>query len=317
MNRVYLPNVQSGKIRQVRVRVGVDAGLASEATAMTLGEMGVGVATIGNVRWQQYEPQRGVYFPATLKAYDATVKALVYHGVEPMVTVHGAPAWALLDRATGACGPIQARYFANYRNFVRGLLEKWNAVKEFQIWNEQDSPLGAADHFGCWGPAHVQRFVDLMDCVWSLKDDFPHVRFSLGLMMPNDSPAWLEEYMRRGGKADHINLHHYPRWYAGNSLQDADAWYLSSGVPGEKARRVWDLSGLPVWITEANLLKDGASDPVYEEAKTVFMERLCQDVFPAGVTTVIFYAWRSGWRNANIAGLPAEEKLRELAGRKW
>lgn len=178
------------------------------------------------------------------------------------------------------------------------------AVRHWQVCNEVDSTGGMLDVFGLWGPRYAGRYARLVQAV---REQAGTRRLSMGLMMADEGEQFCEAFRQAGGVVDQVNLHFYGYWWEDGDLQD-QGWYERGKL--ETKIRALQAFG-EVWLTEYNLLAEVAT-PLYERAKCVFIQRATHDALALGCRAATVYALRSGWRGANVAGLPAEAVVRGL-----
>lgn len=251
--------------------VGVDANPFTTSDLQRMKDAGVNIATTGNLLWKNYEPEIGRYNEEYFNSYKDRVNRIISYGIEPIVIIHGAK----------ECRPLTLEEIPYFINFVNKTIRELDNVKYFQIWNEPDYSLGEVDYYGCWGLEYKDRFKYMMNLI-----DAPNKYISIGI-------AQFPEFTE-GMKFDILNVHYYQYWnpsYTYNSIIP----YL-------------DKIDKPVFITEANLIKDGESNLIYEQDKCDFMRNIYEES-KNRAGALIYYSWSSGWKNANIRDLPAEQCL--------
>ena len=119
------PYVQYGVQDDAWLRYG--SGTLDERTA-TLKGLGADVVRYTLV-WRELEPRRGVY---DWRSADAVLGALHAHGIAPVVTLWGTPAWANGGRPAN-WAPTSASTFAA---FAKAAAKRYPYVRRWLVWNE-------------------------------------------------------------------------------------------------------------------------------------------------------------------------------------
>ncbi|HSP73298.1 MAG TPA: beta-galactosidase, partial [Gaiellaceae bacterium] len=96
--------------------------------AATLKSLGTDVVRYTLV-WRELEPRRGVY---DWRSADAVLDALHAHGIEPVVTLWGTPAWANRGRPAN-WAPTSTWTFAA---FAKAAANRYPYVRRWLVWNE-------------------------------------------------------------------------------------------------------------------------------------------------------------------------------------
>ncbi len=111
------------------------------------------------VNWSAVEPVKGKRNWAALAALETQILAANQYSQTVIVTIDGTPGWALVNPASGYCGPITDELPA-LRNFLHDLVaryslppynvrvwELWNLPDTLQCWGENDSVSGYGGAF--------------------------------------------------------------------------------------------------------------------------------------------------------------------------
>jgi Beta-galactosidase len=171
--------------------------------AATLQRLGVDVVRI-TLHWHRIEPARGEF---DWTSDDELLQALRDHGLTPLVTIWGTPAWANGSRSPN-WAPLQSDAMAE---FARAAAERYGFVRYWLIWNEPNQrrwlrPVSAS--------LYVSRILN--PAYRSIKEVIPGARIGGGVTAPRGgtggmSPiAFLQGIDRAGGRLDAYAHHPYP-----------------------------------------------------------------------------------------------------------
>jgi hypothetical protein len=174
-----------------------------EQRVATLDRLGVDIVRI-TLDWNQIETVQGEY---DWKREDAVLQALRMHGLIPLVTILGTPAWA-----NGGKGPNWAPLQGDaMEEFARAAAERYRFVRYWLIWNEPNQrrwlrPVSAA--------IYVDRLLN--PAYLAIKEVIPGAKIGGGVTAPRGgsggmSPlAFLSGIDRAGGRLDAYAHHPYP-----------------------------------------------------------------------------------------------------------
>lgn len=286
--QLFFPLILQNKV--VGKRIGIDIPFPDKDKAkLVSSRTGANIATIGSLFWE----------PDPFRKYDISIPALIEVGIEPIMILHGAG----IEYKMSENGELLPEYFAPYASFCKEAAARYPEIKYIQIWNEPDIPpdLAMARYYGGWGN-NPEGFADLVnqcaDSIHSVKED------AILLISLCYDEEWLKKFKAAGGlqKIDIIAAHEYA-WY-GQNYKEALTEKL------DQIKRYKELSGLPVWLTEYNLLNKGTTYQ-YELDKAAWINSM--EVMLSEVDVAMVYSWRSWWNGADIAGLPAETAFSTLA----
>jgi hypothetical protein len=99
-----------------------------ETRLATLDRLGIDVYRY-TLHWDQLEPRRGVF---RWQSADGILRGLQVHGIQPVVTIYGAPRWA-----NGGHAPNFApRSAATFAAFARAAARRYPFVRYWTVWNE-------------------------------------------------------------------------------------------------------------------------------------------------------------------------------------
>jgi hypothetical protein len=168
-------------------------------------------------------------------------------GLEVILTVRSAPVWAQ-KVSNVACGPIKEDRFDEFAVFMATIVEKYSQppynVKYYEIWNEPDSFIDAADPdkpWGCWGDVNDPYYgggyyANMLKVVYpAIKQVNPDVKVVLGGLLLDCDPRrpgqpgyckdtasaqpskFIEGILRNGGGnyIDYLNFHGYNYYSTG------------------------------------------------------------------------------------------------------
>ena len=99
-----------------------------EQKLATLDRLGIDVYRY-TLHWDQLEPRHGAY---RWTEADAILRGLQAHGIQPLVTLYGTPAWANGGRRPNVAPSSAARFAA----FARAAAKRYPFVRLWTIWNE-------------------------------------------------------------------------------------------------------------------------------------------------------------------------------------
>jgi hypothetical protein len=297
-NKVFLPLVQYSKPKSYFV--GTDKYMPSYVDSQKLAFLGIYYLTIGNFLWSKLEPSKGKYDNNILDAYAVIINNVIMNKMMPFACIHSTPQWAIsTDYATDKID--------EFFSLFQLLTDKLSTVKHWQIFNEVDSRGGLSEHFGGWGDEHILEYTNLLKFIQSFR---PNVKLSVSLMMPGNS-TWYIKFAEMGGNdlIDYVNFHFYPYWWSGYDDKDLQKDLDKLEVLINNLKKVFHK---PLRLTETNLLFKGASNPEYESMKTNWIYASSQLAQYMGLDAYLIYGYKSGWNNANMAGLPAEDAFKNI-----
>lgn len=292
MTNIFLPQIYHGYNGEKRI--GLDVPFPNESAAQEVADKtGINLATIGSL----------ILEDNTFAKYDVSVPALFFAGIDPIMILHGTIPQMREQEGRGIVKLQYWKTYEDYPNFCRQAAQRYNSqVKYIQIWNEPDvkPEYSVPNYYGGWGyePTLFADFVN--SCAAKIKQVS---KAKLAISLAGDL-TWLKLFTAAGGteSIDFIYLHYYA--WEGDDLTAAVEEIEN------RIKIVEEITSLPVWLTEVNLLAS-ASTPAYEIKKKEFVYLLEEVLDKTDVLMV--YSWQSGWNNADVRNLPAEEAVRYLA----
>ena len=169
----------------------------------TLARLGVDVVRV-TLHWQEIEPTQGEY---EWGRDDALLRSLRAHGLTPLVTIWGTPAWANGSRSPN-WAPLRSDAMAE---FARAAAERYPFVRYWLVWNEPNQRRWLR-------PVSPSVYVDrlLNPAYAAIKQVLPAAKIGGGVTAPRGgsggmSPiAFLRGIDRAGGRLDAYAHHPYP-----------------------------------------------------------------------------------------------------------
>jgi hypothetical protein len=228
-----------------------DAWLASGAGTLDqrlarLDTLGVDVVRY-SVRWNEVEPARGTFQWQTA---DAVLQGLRAHGIAPVVTLVGTPAWA-----NGGRGPNWAPSASgSFAAFARAAATRYPWIRYWTIWNEPNQVINLR-------PTTPATYVSLLldPGYAAIHSVIPGALVAGGVTAPRAGPtgvapiAWI-----RGMRAAHARLDvyaHHP--YPGSPRETpfghgchACSAITMANLPVLLAEVQRDFGPIHVWLTE-------------------------------------------------------------------
>jgi hypothetical protein len=109
------------------------------------------------ITWALVEPTQGARNWGALSLVEIELSNLNGKGVQPILAVRVAPAWA--QKVPGyACSPVKSDKFAAFASFMHDVVARYSVapynVKYWELWNEPDiqpSYVPSDSPYGCWG----------------------------------------------------------------------------------------------------------------------------------------------------------------------
>lgn len=242
---------------------------------------GIEIISFGNLLWSKWEPERGQYDQEYIAETVDAITRIQAIGAEPLIILHGTPEWAALP---GAPAQVVANP-ADFAAFFRYVTATLPGVREYQLYQEVDSTIGTPDYYGLWGAEWYSQYAAI---VTAAKQAAPQAALSIGLMNVNASDLTAFKQLGVFDDLAHVNVHHYASYGAPDNVAEI----------GAKAALVRQYANLPVWLTEANLLSDTTSE-AYERLKAHWLYTVW-DTYKQDMEVIMFYGWKSWWRNANV-----------------
>ncbi len=300
-----------------------------------LAQTGAGWVRRNGVLWSSVEPTEGARNWAALSALDAELAAARNQGLEVILIVRSAPAWAL-GPSGKACGPIRAEKMAAFGAFMRDLAARYAAapyrVRYWELWNEPDvDPVFVPGDsvFGCWGndadPNYGGAYyAELLKAAYpQIKAANPNAQVIIGGLLMDCNPAvtdqcknprpalYLEGILKAGGGPyfDGVNFHAYDYYWPGG-VYGSPGWnsYSTTTGPVLPAKAAYlrqvlaaqGVSGKFLVNTESALIcQTCANDPAYEAAKAAYVAQSYSAALASGLRANVWYSM-PGWRNSGL-----------------
>jgi hypothetical protein len=217
-------------VPDTRVLLGYDLRVSQGARAETLlPALPATWARAGDLVWNAIESQRGVYTWEAAAALEENIRRLRAAGVEPVVLVQIAPAWA--RRFPGrTCSPVAPEAYPDLARFAAAAAARYRsgdlAVRYWQFWNEPDFTPAIADSkgSGCWntgvapwygGDAYGAALRVFANAVRSVNPGSQIIGGNFAHFWPDDRQTlgFLRGMIEGGGLAcDIIGFSGYTRW---------------------------------------------------------------------------------------------------------
>lgn len=289
---------------------GISSHWPSETVAKQIGILGARLCATDNLLWYKCQDvPNGVVHTVE---YDDVFSRLLEYRIEPIVQIFGTPYWATKEEFPFSV-VANVDYFVD---FMDQFVVQHKPYRYYQIYNEVDVEPGERNYFGGWGPVYIQRYIDCLKEISYLRS--AKRKFAVSLMFNEDTRSWAEAFVRLGGckYVDHVYIHYYAYWYYGYDHEAACVYRDDLKSVVRDAHALFDR---PIFLTETNLLKKGESTPEFEQHKKDWIQMAVPAALGAGAKKVLVYAYpSSGWQNADIAGLPAEEVVKRMCEHyKW
>lgn len=215
--------------------------------------------------WYQVEAVQGTYNWNTTQ-FDKYYSDIIATGAEPIVILKMAPEWAR-TRDKRTCGRIDPDKIAAFAAFARAAAARYTRVNYWEIWNEEDTPVGYEDSFGCWGDPsdayygggyYASVIVPVYNAI-KAQDASNQVVFG-GLMMNMGSGMWkyFEGAVRAGARFDVVSFHFYAWFATGITVPTLQLAELNRVMTVYNYKK-------PVILTEVSLLYGDSSNPAVRE----------------------------------------------------
>ena len=211
---------------------GFDINPQASATALALAHAAQPhLSRMDGILWSDLEPQRGApYHWERLVQVEQHIRTLHTMGIEPILGVQGAPAWARLY-PDYPCSPIAPAFFDDFAHVMQALAARYRtgplSVRFWEIWNEPDffrDNVQSDGGFGCWAEpgqpfSGGDRFGALLNAVYApIKAGNPGAQViagSLSHIFPGAQYSdFLEGMLASGAGAsfDLLGFHAYSDW---------------------------------------------------------------------------------------------------------
>jgi hypothetical protein len=137
-------------------------------------QMSGATGTRVELKWSEIQPvapQTGVPVAYNWSWYDRALGMIGRAGIQMLVTIELANAWAVDDEEI-PCGPVKPERMGDLVNFLQALVARYKEapyyVRFWEIDNEPDStaPWGAEIGQGCWGD-NGNRYADMLSQVYA------------------------------------------------------------------------------------------------------------------------------------------------------
>jgi len=156
----------------------------------------------------------------------------------------------------GECVAPTKAQLKPFGDFIVAAIARYN-LPRVEILNEPDASGGYASLFGCFGVAHVDRLIYLLN--------YARVRTTaqVGVSFAGMNANQMNMLAAAAPYADWIGIHHYSVWGGGIVMEPWPGGLL------EKYNLAVSLaSGKPVWVTEYNLRSpQDECGPAHQEAQ--------------------------------------------------
>ncbi len=269
-----------------------------------------------HIYWREIEPANTTPDAFDWAGYDQRLRDYRAHGLEPLVSIVGYPAWA----TRYACGGgLLAGMAPEWRQFVRALAERYSAppydVHIWEIGNEVDGetevdpeedsqrppqaggneptwPFG-----GCWGDIAPQ-YVDFLRIAYQeIKAVDPDAIVMLGGLAYTEFDHWFiqdffDNFLAAGGGAytDVIGFH----WFKGFQV-----WPTAV----DKARELRNIMAKydvdkPMWLTETYMPDQVQDEDTRAERYEFITQELPRTLGSGEIERVYWYSfsdWPEGW----------------------
>ncbi len=313
-----------------------------DASLGRLVEAGIRLVRYNGVVWSAVEAQQGQWNWDTLASLEAGLKQLAERGIDVILVVRGAPAWA--QKIPGRqCGPIREDHLASFAAFMAEMVRRYSVppynVRYWELGNEPDVDgrlVAGNSVFGCWGDEDDafyggEYYAKMLQTVYpAMKAANPDIRVLNGGLLLDCDPEhpregkvcvagrFLEGILRSNGGdyLDAISFHGYP-FYVGSLQMDVQhpAWYLRGGVVMGKVHYLQSLMNQynvskPLFLTETSLLcpewASGFCTPpgaAFYDAQADYLVRVLTRSWAGSVDGVIWYQFEGqGWRYSGLTG---------------
>jgi len=220
------------------------------------------------VLWNEVEPQKGMRNWEVLSKLDGELSESSQSGLEVILIVRGAPAWAQMISGS-TCGPILSEKLDAFADFMHELVARYSTppynVRYWELGNEPDvdPALVPPDFpFGCWGDQTDPNYgggyyAQMLKAVYpQIKAADPDAQILVGGLLMDCNPLFpgeveackptrfIEGVLADGGGEffDGISFHAYD-YYTGPYTYRNDNWQSASATTG------------PVLVAKANYLR--------------------------------------------------------------
>ncbi|MGB9753800.1 hypothetical protein [Roseiflexus castenholzii] len=310
----YLPLIN---VPDTRVLWGYDLRVSRGAQAESLlPTLPATWARAGDLVWGAIETQRGVYDWEAAAGLEANIRRLRAAGVEPIVLVQIAPAWArrLPDRA---CSPVAPDAYADLARFAAAVAARYRsgdlAVRYWQFWNEPDFTPAVADTkgIGCWntgvapwygGDAYGAALRVFANAVRSVNPGAQIIGGNFAHFWPDDRQTlgFLRGMIEGSGLAcDMIGFSGYTRWGSAERMT----------LKAQSLRRTlaaYGLAWMPLAAVEvADVCPEGQPcPPDYHQAQANYAARIYALAIALNLRGILWYTLLeqgAGFQHSHLA----------------
>lgn len=226
---------------------------------------------------------------ASLNVVKDDLIRLRQYNVTPVVTFFG--------NASGTCAPPPSSEYREYANFVSEAID-YLSLTHIELWNEPDYPSGHPFLYGCWGTDKADDFrLFLLTVLTVVRQEYPGV--VVGTSFGYSSVVTLPMVERVADlDLDFVGFHSY-QTYVNGAWAGGFEWRIENFQAAA--------NGLPVWLTETNLL---SADPLYcvsatpefEQAQAAYLAEVFEISRQNNVVPFVYAltTYRSSWRCAAL-----------------
>lgn len=270
------------------------------------------------VAWPNLEPKKGEWHFEVLDKY---VSLANQHHVEVLLPLGLSPAWASARPAeSSAYSPgfaAEPRDIEDWRNYVRTVATRYKGqIRYYEIWNEPN-----LQRF--YSGSVEQMLILAREAYLILKQVDPLIAVvSPSATGANSGLSWLEEYLRRGGKAyaDVIGYH----FYVAPKSPEAMVRLIRKV---QQIMKKYGVSNKPLWNTEAGWPIANSQSRADSKQVSFFknMKALTQDEAVAYVARSFIVSWATGlkrfywyaWDNTVTGLTEVDGKTVKLAAKAY
>lgn len=196
----------------------------------------------------------------------------------------------------GACQVPSIAQLKQYGNFIVAAANRYD-LPRFEVWNEPDASGGYASLYGCFGTAHTDRLIYLLNYVNN------RTARHVGVSFAGNNETQMQMLAAAAPYADWIGIHHYSVWGGGIVMEP---W--PGGLVEKYEMAVANAAGRPVWVTEYNLRSPGDEFGItHQQAQAdMIAEALALDL-PL-VSILVYYSYPD-WQATGIRNTIVESWL--------
>jgi hypothetical protein len=326
-HKVFLPTVSGGYTSPFGAEI-FPGTMAQEVYQDYVSDLGVQWIRIGALYWRQVQAEEDAPFNEQAMArMDKDIENIHKAGLEPIIIVHGSPAWATINKPfPTACGAIREDKFEDFGKFLEWAVKRYKGkVKYWEIGNEPDidpSLVSANQVFGCWGdikdPYYGGEYFGKMlryvaPIIRKTNPEAKIIMGGLALDTPQTTnpdlgkPEKFFEGVLRSGAADSFDIvgfHSYP-WYWYRELDydyDADTrgpWKELGGFTVGKAKFLRDIMtkygvNKPLFLNETALVCPAVTsvecpNPDFYESQVHYLTRMLARGLYSGIEQFGWY----------------------------